>query len=128
MTSSPKVAADRIRRRRPYDAPGEDDRYRVLVDRLWPRGLSRDAAGIDEWLSGVAPSDELRRWFAHAPDRWEEFRRRYLEDLTGNAPLDRLLELAAERPVTLAFAVRDTERNNAVVLQEAAPGAPEQRR
>ena len=118
MTGSPTAAADRIRRRRAYDAPGDDDGYRVLVDRLWPRGLSRDAAAIDEWVSGVAPSDELRRWFAHVPERWEEFRRRYREELAGNAALDRLLEFATERPVTLLFAARDAERNNAVVLQE----------
>jgi uncharacterized protein YeaO (DUF488 family) len=122
MTGSPNAAADRIRRRRAYDAPGDDDGYRVLVDRLWPRGLSRDAAAIDEWVPGLAPSDALRRWFAHVPERWEEFRRRYREELAGNAgldpALDHLLELAAERPVTLVFAARDTERNNAVVLQE----------
>lgn len=118
MTGSPTAAADRIRRRRAYDAPGDDDGYRVLVDRLWPRGLSRDGARIDDWVSGVAPSDDLRRWFAHVPERWEEFRRQYREELIGNAELDRLLELSAERPVTLVFAARDTERNNAVVLQE----------
>jgi uncharacterized protein YeaO (DUF488 family) len=118
MTGSSKAAADGIRRRRAYDAPGDDDGYRVLVDRLWPRGLSRHAVRIDDWVPGVAPSDELRRWFAHVPERWEEFRRRYRDELAGNPALDRLLELAAERPVTLVFAARDTERNNAVVLQE----------
>ena len=104
--------------KRAYDPPAADDGVRVLVDRLWPRGLKRDEARIDHWLKDVAPSVELRRWFGHDPARWPGFQERYRGELAGNAGLDELLALARQgRRVTLLFAARDVEHNNAVVLQ-----------
>lgn len=108
-----------VRLRRVYDPPAPDDGYRVLVDRLWPRGVSRADAGIDEWLRAVAPSDGLRRWFGHDRARWEEFGRRYRDELRehGDA-LNRLASLACRGAVTLVFGARDERHNNAVVLRD----------
>ena len=105
--------------KRIYDAPVPADGRRVLVDRLWPRGVSKDKARIDEWLKEVAPSDELRKWFGHDPEKWEEFRRRYREELKDHEGL--LAQLRSEvrkGAVTLLFAAKDAEHNNAVVLKE----------
>jgi uncharacterized protein YeaO (DUF488 family) len=89
----------------------------VLVDRLWPRGLSKQAAAIDLWLRDVAPSTELRRWFGHDVGRWVEFQRRYAAELhSQQEALDRLLHLAQDGPLTLVFSARDAEHNDAVVL------------
>jgi len=108
-----------IRIKRVYDEPQRDDGKRILVDRLWPRGLSKDKARVDDWMKGIAPSTELRKWFGHRSDRWEEFRRRYLEELDRNTEeLAELRELCRNETVTLLFAARDTERNNAVVIRE----------
>jgi uncharacterized protein YeaO (DUF488 family) len=105
--------------KRVYEPPDPKDGKRFLIDRMWPRGLRRDAAKLDAWFKEVAPSDGLRRWFHHDPKRWREFRRRYLEEL---ADCDALLELqrALESvpKATLLFAAKDLARNNAVVLQE----------
>jgi uncharacterized protein YeaO (DUF488 family) len=102
-----------IRLKRVYEGASPDDGTRVLVDRLWPRGLSR-------WLKDVAPSDALRRWFNHDPERWPEFRKRYRAELPKNSEdwetLRRLV--ASKKPVTLLFAAKNTEHNNAVVLKE----------
>ena len=110
-----------LRVRRAYDAPTPDDGCRVLVDRLWPRGLKREAAGIDHWLRELAPSNELRTWFAHDPARWDEFRRRYAEELQSPAATAALAELrgliAAHPVVTLLYAARDTTCNNAEALR-----------
>lgn len=109
----------RVRIKRIYDAPEKSDGYRVLVDRIWPRGLSKDAAQVDEWLKDVAPSTPLRRWFGHEPDKWSEFRRLYLRELAANPEAAaRLQALARRRRVTLLFGAKDTLRNNAVVLSE----------
>jgi uncharacterized protein YeaO (DUF488 family) len=103
--------------KRVYDPPMEADGARVLVDRLWPRGLSRAKAGIDLWLKEAAPSTELRVWFGHRPERWEEFARRYEAELAANEPaLARLRNLVARGTVSLLFAAHDPEHNNAVVL------------
>ena len=108
-----------IRIKRIYDPPSPDDGRRVLVDRLWPRGLARDEAKLDEWLKEIAPSDDLRKWFGHDPARWEEFRGRYREELASHGELlDRLRAEARKETVTLLFAAKDEERNNAVVLRE----------
>ena len=105
--------------KRIYDPPATGDGRRVLVDRLWPRGISRDRARIDEWLKEIAPSDQLRTWFGHDPARWEEFRKRYREELkTHGAILEQLRGEAEQGPVTLLFAAKDTEQNNAAVVQE----------
>lgn len=108
-----------IRLKRIYDPKADDDGVRVLVDRLWPRGISKQDAGIDLWLKDIAPSPELRRWFDHDPARWPEFSRRYREELQHNeAVVDVLREKARRGIVTLLFAAKDDQRNNAVVLKD----------
>jgi uncharacterized protein YeaO (DUF488 family) len=108
-----------IRLKRAYAAPSAEDGVRVLVDRLWPRGLTKAEARIDRWLKELAPSTELRKWFGHDPARWEEFRRRYRAELAGKAALiDELRALAREHQVTLIFAARDEVHNEAVVLRD----------
>lgn len=109
-----------VRLKRAYDPPAPEDGVRVLVDRLWPRGLKRDAAKLDLWLKDLAPSDELRRWFGHDPARWPEFRDRYRAELARNPAFAELRATVAQgKPVTLLFGARDIEHNNAVVLREA---------
>ena len=107
-----------IRVKRVYEPAKGADGFRVLVDRLWPRGLSKAQAHVDLWLRDVAPSDALRKWFAHDPDKWPEFRRRYHTELKEKTDALRSLhQLAQEHPViTLVYAAADTIRNNAVVL------------
>ncbi|MGH2506643.1 MAG: DUF488 domain-containing protein [Ktedonobacteraceae bacterium] len=110
-----------IRVKRVYDEPTSDDGTRVLIDRLWPRGISKERAHIDLWLKEVAPSQELRTWFGHDPEKFVEFRRRYEVELaSGKAyeALTALRELAQRGPITLIFAARDAEHANARVLQE----------
>jgi uncharacterized protein YeaO (DUF488 family) len=108
-----------IRIKRIYDAPARSDGWRVLVDRIWPRGISKDSAAVDEWLREIAPSTELRKWFAHDPQRWTEFRRRYRAELRGRtSELNALRQRAARRRVTLLYGARDTQFNQAVVLEE----------
>jgi uncharacterized protein YeaO (DUF488 family) len=109
-----------VRVKRVYDVPSPDDGVRVLVDRLWPRGLKRETAKIDLWLKDVAPSDELRRWFGHDPNRWAQFQKRYRAELAQNAePVAALRELVKGRkPLTLLYAAKDIERNNAIVLRD----------
>ncbi|MFL5306128.1 MAG: DUF488 family protein [Polyangia bacterium] len=116
-------AAGGIRVKRVYDPPSRDDGVRVLVDRLWPRGLSKATARIDAWMKDVAPSAPLRAWFGHDPARWTEFRRRYFRELAGTDARGELLAMADDRPLTLLFATKDLEHNNAVVLRDwlAAP-------
>lgn len=110
----------RVWLRRVYDSPTRNDGHRVLVDRLWPRGVSKGKADLDEWFRTLAPSDELRRWFGHDPDRWDEFRRRYRAELArsdNQLELDRLVELVRRGRATLVFAAHDQAHNNAVVLR-----------
>lgn len=108
-----------IRVRRVTEAPRQGDGRRFLVDRLWPRGVRKEATRLDGWLKEVAPSDELRRWFGHEPARWDEFRRRYFAELDANAgALGPLRDAVGHGPVTLCFAARDVEHNNAVALRE----------
>lgn len=108
-----------IKLKRIYDPPTPDDGTRVLVDRLWPRGIAKDEARLDDWLKEIAPSDALRKWFGHDPAKWEEFRERYRRDLETKAELlDGLRKLAVEGTVTLLYAAKDEEHNNAVVLKE----------
>ena len=114
---------DVVRLKRVYEAPGPEDGFRVLVDRLWPRGVSKERAALDLWLKDVGPSDGLRRWYGHVPERWPEFQRRYREELASNPAMAELRELAREHPVvTLLYGARDTERNEAVVLAEELGG------
>jgi len=108
-----------IRLKRAYDAPAADDGVRILVERLWPRGVSRERAAIDHWYKDVAPSPELRRWYGHVAERWPEFRRRYEAELAKNSgEVPRLRALCAGGRVTFVFAARDVERNSAVVLRD----------
>lgn len=117
--------APAIRCKRVYDPPSEDDGTRVLVDRLWPRGLSKEKAAVDHWLKEIAPSTELRRWFGHAPQRWEEFRRRYGDELAEperRQALATLRAMADGGPLTLLYATRETRRNHATMLAELLGG------
>jgi uncharacterized protein YeaO (DUF488 family) len=108
-----------VQLKRAYEAPSPADGYRVLVDRLWPRGVSRDRARLDEWTRELAPSAELRRWFGHDPERYEEFRRRYREELAAHEEkLGELRGRARHGTLTLVYGARDTEHNDAVVLAE----------
>lgn len=114
-----------VRVRRVYDDPAPDDGARVLVDRVWPRGLRKDAAGLDEWAKDVAPTSELRKWYGHDPAKFDEFRRRYAAELTEPGPceaLDRLRGLAARQPVTLLTATRDVDHSQAAVLADLLRG------
>lgn len=108
-----------IHLRRVYDAPNAEDGFRVLVDRLWPRGLAKEKLAFDLWLKEIAPSADLRRWFGHAPERWEEFCRRYRVELDQQPePVAQLREQARKTPLTLLYAARDELHNQAVVLKD----------
>ena len=109
----------RVRTKRVRDPPEHDDGYRVLVDRLWPRGVRKQDLVHDEWTKKVAPSGALRRWFGHDPDRFESFADRYRDELADNEEFERLADIAAERPVTLLYAAKDREHNHAVVLADS---------
>lgn len=114
-----------VRIKRVYDTPAPEDGTRVLVDRLWPRGLTRERARVDHWLKDVSPSAELRVWYGHAPERAAEFRRRYKEELErepGRSAFAALRELMREGPITFVYAAKDTERNNAAALREMVTG------
>lgn len=109
-----------IRLKRAYERPSAIDGTRILIDRLWPRGVTKEEAAIDHWFRDLAPSNELRRWFGHDVSRWEEFQRRYMAELEHHcAQVDELLQLARKGPVTLVFGARDAEHNDAVVLKRA---------
>ena len=111
--------SDRVWIRRAYDEPTHNDGYRVLVDRVWPRGVSKEDAQLDEWLKDVAPSTELRKWFGHDPERWDDFRSRYRDELAEHDELvDALIERTTQGRVTLVYGAKDTEHNQAVVLAE----------
>src|SRR5580692_5275015 len=114
--------------KRVYEAASRLDGLRVLVDRLWPRGLAKEDAAVKFWLRELAPSDELRQWFHANPEGWRMFRKRYLKELVGeaaSAAVEKLHHLAeGKRPVTLLYASRDEEHNNAIVLKELLDGMP----
>jgi uncharacterized protein YeaO (DUF488 family) len=107
-----------IKYKRVYEAENVKG-YRVLIDRLWPRGISNEKANLDEWLKEIAPSEELRKWFNHEPSRWEDFKEKYIEELKGKQELmDRLVDVAEKGDLVLLYAAKDEEHNNAVVLKE----------
>lgn len=112
--------------KRAYDEPAVHDGFRILVDRLWPRGISKEAADIDLWLRDLAPSDELRQWFHARPHQWQAFRTRYLEELAAPEAAAALQQLYAavrtKRQVTLIYASKNLEHNNAVVLKQLLEG------
>ncbi|MBU6427745.1 MAG: DUF488 family protein [Cyanobacteria bacterium REEB65] len=108
-----------IRLKRAYEPPGAADGTRILVDRVWPRGVSKADLALAGWRRETAPSTELRQWFGHQPERWEEFRRRYREELAANVQaLEPLLAAARQGPLTLVYGAKDREHNQAVVLRE----------
>lgn len=108
-----------LRIKRIYDDPSAEDGVRILVDRLWPRGISKEQAKIDRWMKEIAPSDELRKKFHRDPSRWPEFKKLYFEELDANAEaVKELRRHSREGPVTLLYAAKDPERNNAVALRE----------
>ncbi|SDG28384.1 DUF488 domain-containing protein [Chitinophaga filiformis] len=105
--------------KRAYDPADPRDGYRILVDRLWPRGIKKEAAEIDQWLKEVAPSTKLRTWFGHDPAKWREFKKRYREELKDNEAWEELQDLArGKKKITLVYAAKDEEHNQAVVLEE----------
>ena len=107
-----------IRIRRAYDPPGRGDGARILVDRLWPRGVSKEALALDDWMKELAPSHRLRKWFGHDPARWEEFQRRYFAELDAQPEAVAALRARArERRLTLVYGARDPEHNDAVALR-----------
>jgi uncharacterized protein YeaO (DUF488 family) len=122
-----KRAGD-IRIKRAYDPSASADGTRILVDRLWPRGVSKETLAIERWMKEIGPSGELRRWFGHDPERWDEFRRRYTAELANQSELlAELRDTARQGPLTLVYAARDDAHNNAVALRDvltrAKPGA-----
>lgn len=119
-----RMPEPRVTLRRAYDrlAPGAPHRTSLLVDRVWPRGVRKEDLRVDRWLRDLAPSDRLRRWFGHRPERWDEFRRRYREELREPERarlLDELAALARREPITLVYGAKDRGRNQAVVIMEA---------
>ena len=108
-----------IRLKRAYDEPSKDDGTRLLVERLWPRGLSKEKAKINAWLKDIAPSSELRKWYSHEVEKWPEFKRRYKAELKEHKTLvAELRKQAREETITFVYAAKDTEHNSAVVLKE----------
>lgn len=115
------IPSDNVRLQRAYDDPTPDDGHRVLVDRVWPRGRTREQLRLDAWARDLGPSTQLRTWFGHDPARWEEFQRRYHTELAGPdraKALDALAERARRGPLTLVFGARDTEHNQARVIAD----------
>jgi uncharacterized protein YeaO (DUF488 family) len=118
-----RIPPQNVRLKRAYAAPAATDGARVLVDRLWPRGVSREAAALDQWMKEIAPSDDLRRWFGHDPARWDDFRRRYVDELRAHDSLVETLRALARRgPLTLVYGARDETQNDAVVLRDVILG------
>ena len=108
-----------IQLKRVYQAASQGDGYRLLVDRIWPRGLGKEEARIDDWMKEIAPSTALRKWFGHEPAKWAEFRRRYFAELSHRPELvNMLLDIARSRPLTLVYSAKDEQHNNAVALRE----------
>ena len=119
------IATNQVKLKRAYEAPATDDGTRVLIDRLWPRGVKKTDAAIDEWMKEIAPSTGLRKWFGHDPHRWQEFQRRYRSEIQRHPQqLDRLRTLAQHGGVTLVFSARDEVHNDAVVLKDLVLASP----
>jgi uncharacterized protein YeaO (DUF488 family) len=115
-----------VRIKRVYEPVAKTDGYRILIDRLWPRGLSKEKAQVDKWLKEVAPSTELRKWFQHDPAKWKQFCAKYRAELNGSAAFGELLaDIRQRKSVTLLFGARDEEHNDAVVLRDLIAEQPE---
>jgi uncharacterized protein YeaO (DUF488 family) len=111
--------AERVKLKRAYDKPTDDDGYRILVDRIWPRGASKEKLKIGDWAKDVAPSTELRKWFGHDPDKWDEFKRRYFRELNNKKEMvDEIRAQMKHHVVTFVFSAKDEKFNNAVALKE----------
>ena len=120
---SSKVPARNIRLKRAYEAASADDGVRILIDRLWPRGVTKQAAALDRWMKEIAPSSSLREWFGHDPARWQEFRSHYTKELRCHKHLlTELRSIARRKPLTLVYSARDEEHNDAVVLRNTLLG------
>ncbi len=107
--------------KRVYEKKSAADGHRIYIDRLWPRGVTKEEAAFDEWLKELAPSDELRRWFGHQPEKFREFRQKYIKELSRPEPharMQQIADTASKRDVTLLYSAKDTEHNDAVVLAE----------
>ena len=118
-----KITADGLRLKRAYEAVADDDGERILVERLWPRGVSKERAHLADWLKEIAPSVELRKWFNHEPAKWPEFQKRYRAELAGHeALLEQLRKRATAGTVTLVYAAHDEEHNAALVLHDMLLG------
>ena len=114
-----RIAADNVRIKRAYETSAADDGTRVLIDRLWPRGVKKTDADIDQWEKDIAPSTALRKWFGHDPARWQEFRSRYAVEIQEHPEqLKRLRALARQGPITLVYSAHDEVHNDAVVLRD----------
>lgn len=123
---SRRIPTSHVQIKRAYVAPAKDDGVRILLDRLWPRGIKKEALALDQWAKELAPSTELRRWFGHDAARWTEFQQRYAEELHPQADaLDALRALARKARITLVYGAHDETHNNAVALRELllAPAA-----
>ena len=124
---STRIKAADVQLKRAYEAAAASDGTRILIDRLWPRGVSKDKAAVDLWLKDIAPSTALRQWFGHEPARWQEFRDRYASEVHANTEaLAQLRKLAQQGPVTLVYAAHDELHNDAVVLRDILLGKPMQ--
>ena len=114
-----RVPAGNVKLKRAYEPAAAEDGRRILIDRLWPRGVSKERAAIDQWMKDIAPSTALRKWFGHDPDRWDEFRQRYANEVRHHADLlDQLRALARQRPITLVYSAHDEKHNDAVELRK----------
>lgn len=123
MTAKKSTALCKIQTVRAYEITDRDRGYRVLVDRIWPRGIAKEALALDEWAKDLAPSTELRRWFNHEPRRWAGFRKRYFSELDANADaVEGLLRRVKRRTLLLIYGARDSEHNNAVALRDYLSG------
>lgn len=108
-----------IKLKRIYEKPSRGDGYRVLVDRIWPRGISKEAAKIDAWHKEIAPSNDLRKWFGHEPEKWKEFKARYFAELKDRSEaVEELVSIVKKRSVTFVYAAKDEQMNNAAALKE----------
>jgi uncharacterized protein YeaO (DUF488 family) len=126
---SKSITAANVQLKRAYERPARGDGTRILIDRLWPRGMTKEAAAIDEWIKDISPSTALRQWFGHDPTRWQEFRRRYADEVRQNPDqFARLRALVRQGPITLVFSAHDQAHNDAIVLRDLLLGRPVMRR
>lgn len=116
---SNRIKASNVRLKRAYEPPARNDGARILIDRLWPRGVKKDDAALDQWAKDLAPSTALRKWFGHDPERWQEFRIRYAEEVRQHSEqLTQLRALARTRPITLVYSAHDEVHNDATALRD----------